>query len=153
LCVESTSLASSTLKDLSDPTSATDRELVERANCGDARAFELLYERYREWIVAVAYRTVGDRDIALDSLQDTIAYWLTKFPGFVLLGQVKSFLYPVVRHLAIDAARKRRRSGELPSEFDRAADCSSSVGDASSLHAALERLPARQREVLLLHFW
>ena len=33
----------------------TDADLIRRANRGDARAFELLYERYREWLVAVAF--------------------------------------------------------------------------------------------------
>ena len=45
----------------------SDGSLVARANRGDRAAFEQLYGRYRDWILAVAYRVTDDRDLAFDS--------------------------------------------------------------------------------------
>ena len=46
-------------------------------------------------------------------LQETFAYVLRKFPGFQLTASMTTFLYPVVKHLALAARRKRvRMAGE-----------------------------------------
>jgi len=87
----------------------TDHELIEAANRGDAAAFDQLYLRYRDWVIALAIRLTGDRDIALDVAQDTFLYILNKFPGFQLTARFKTFLYPVVKHLSLTAREKSRR--------------------------------------------
>ena len=63
---------------MADP---SDLELVERANRGDVDAFELLYRRHRDWVVALAERHTGSRDDALDVLQETFAYLFGRFPA------------------------------------------------------------------------
>ena len=88
----------------------SDLELVDAVNRGDVRAFEAIYLRYRDWVVALAFRFCGHRDDALDVLQETFTYLLRKFPGFTLTAAMKTFLYPAVRNLSIAAARKRRRT-------------------------------------------
>ena len=42
----------------------------------------------------------------MDVLQETFAYLHRKFPGFRLTSAMMTFLYPVVKHLAM-AARRR----------------------------------------------
>ncbi|MBL9150149.1 MAG: sigma-70 family RNA polymerase sigma factor [Phycisphaerae bacterium] len=138
----------------------SDRDLVSRANAGDGEAFGALYERYREWIVAVAHRLSGDREVALDALQDVMRYWLTKFARpdvpFVLTGDVKSFLYPAIRNVVIDAARRQRRERSgleaLASRPGREPDSSRSPDAGGALARALAALPEGQREVLFLHY-
>lgn len=87
----------------------TDQQLVDAINAGDDRAFEALYLRYRDWVVNLAYRFVRDREIALDTLQETFSYVLRKFPGFELTARFTTFLYPVVKHTALDMRRKNSR--------------------------------------------
>src|SRR5437667_8192881 len=89
--------------------SRSDRELIAAINDGQADAFEALYYRYRDWVVGLAYRFTGDRELALDVLQETFLYFLRKFPGFILTAQLKTFLYPAVRNLSISARRKAGR--------------------------------------------
>src|SRR5262245_61950240 len=89
--------------------SRSDSELVAAINRGDADAFEALYRRHRDWVVNLAYGFVGDRDQALDVLQETFLYLLRKFPGFRLTAQLTTFLYPAVRNLSIAARRKTQR--------------------------------------------
>jgi RNA polymerase sigma-70 factor (ECF subfamily) len=92
----------------------SDEALIDGANRGEVEAFEALYRRYRDWVVAVAYRHTGDRDDALDVLQDTFAYLFGKFPGFALTARLTTFLYPVVKNLCVDL-RKRRPTIDIDS--------------------------------------
>src|SRR5881398_1986893 len=98
--------------------SRSDRELIAAINAGDALAFEVVYYRYRDWVVGLAYRFTGDRDLALDVLQETFLYFVKKFPGFHLTASLKTFLYPAVQHISMAARRQSQRfqSSELELE-------------------------------------
>jgi RNA polymerase sigma-70 factor (ECF subfamily) len=138
----------------------TDAELIAAANHGDAAAFEALYRRHRDWVVNLALRFTGDRDLALDVMQDTFLYLLGKFPGFELTCRLKTFLYPVVRHNALAARRKSRReagaqaSDVLPFVESKSGGAAGSLGgpDLAELHRAVESLEPGHREVLILRF-
>jgi len=64
------------------PDAPNDQALIAALNAGDATAFEPLYYRYRDWVIALAHRFTGNESLALDVLQDTFLYVLKKFPGF-----------------------------------------------------------------------
>ena len=129
----------------------SDQQLIAAANAGSDRAFETLYRRYRDWVVALAYRVTHNRDDALDVLQDTFTYLLGKFPGFVLTCRMKTFLYPVVRNLAIRRREKAQRAGQSQSSPEDlpAPDAQQSDDDLVRLLAVL---PAGQRQVLVMRF-
>jgi len=91
----------------------TDDELIARANLGEAAAFEELYRRYRDWVVRLALRFTATEEDAYDVLQETFAYFFRKFPGFELTAALKTFLYPVVKHIALDLRRKRRPAADV----------------------------------------
>ena len=78
----------------SDPRS--DAELIAAWRGGDDGAFETLYRRHRDWVVALALRFGGDRDEALDVLQETFAYLVRRVSGLELQHRLTTFLYPVV---------------------------------------------------------
>lgn len=135
-----------------DPRS--DLQLVTDLNAGDVSAFDALYYRHRDWVVRLAARFTGHEDDALDVLQETFAYVLRKFPGFQLTASMTTFLYPVVKHLALAARRKRlRMAGEealltaAPSAND-----PEPFGPRAELAAVLAGLPEAHREVLLMRF-
>src|SRR5437667_10369463 len=71
--------------------SRSDQELIAAINDGDSSAFELLYYRHRDWVVSLAYRFTGDRELAFDVLQETFLYFVRKFPGFRLTAQLRTF--------------------------------------------------------------
>ena len=140
------------MKPVDDPRS--DEALVHSANEGDLSAFETIYDRYRDWVVRLAYRFTGNYEDALDVLQETFTYFAKKFPGFRLSARITTFLYPVVRNLSIAIRRKNRRyvSDE---EMIRRMAAPQPADDAvarAELAAVLSVLPAKQREVLLLRF-
>jgi RNA polymerase sigma-70 factor, ECF subfamily len=129
----------------------SDRALIERANRGDADAFEQLYLHHREWVVAVAYRFTGDREEALDVMQETFAYLFGKFPGFTLSARLTTFLYPVLKNLCVDRLRKRRPTLDANELADRLA-APPAPPSATDVQRLLYRLPPQPREVLLLRF-
>ena len=132
-----------------------DRALIEAANRGESAAFEALYLRHRDWMYALACRTIADRDLAADAVHEAVRYWMAKFPGFELAGEVRTFLFPVVRHAAIrQMERARRASGEsIESRPEAAAGESSRDADLARLLAdAVAQLPEGQREAVHLRF-
>src|SRR5262245_48924059 len=96
----------------------SDAALVAASNDGDAAAFEAIYRRHRDWVVNLAFRFLGDRDLALDVCQKTFLNLLKKFPGSHLTPQMRPFLYPAVRNLSIPARRKSQRYQSSESELD-----------------------------------
>jgi RNA polymerase sigma-70 factor (ECF subfamily) len=136
----------------------SDQQLVEAANRGDAQAFEMLYERYRDWVHALALRFTRDHALAQDVTQDTFIYLLRKFPGFQLSAQLKTFLYPVVRHNVWAHARSRdvqaatRPLAEHLEEIPASAGGPPSSEQLRELHRAVEQLDHGQREVIILRF-
>ena len=129
--------------------------MVDAANRGEAAAFEALYLRHRDWMYALACRTIADRDLAADAVHEAVRYWMVKFPGFVLVGEVRTFLFPVVRHAAIRQMERTRRAAgsSIESRPEAAAEESSRDADLARLLAeAVARLPEGQREAVHLRF-
>jgi RNA polymerase sigma-70 factor, ECF subfamily len=138
----------------SDNDPRSDEALIAALNGGDTSAFDAIYYRYRDWVVALAYRfTHSDAD-SLDVLQETFAYLFRKFPGFVLTARMTTFLYPVVKNLSIAAKRKRGKHTSEESAGDPAASPPSPdpADVRGELAAAMTALPQAQREVVLMRF-
>jgi RNA polymerase sigma-70 factor (ECF subfamily) len=132
----------------------SDTELIDAVNAGDVAAFEALYRRHRDWVVNLAYRFTRDRELALDVLQETFVYFLGKFPGFELTASLRTFLYPVVRHLAV-AAQSRRppTTGAGPAQAAALPEAAASPDETlRRLTEIVDDLPLGHREVLLLRF-
>jgi RNA polymerase sigma-70 factor (ECF subfamily) len=124
-----------------------DLDLIRAFQDGDRReeAFEALYYRYRDWVHSIAFRFCASREDALDVLQETFAYFYRRLPGLELTSRLTTFLYPVVKHLALNRRRGANRTVPLA---DLAAP------DPASGHAEdlLAGLPQEQREIVWLRF-
>lgn len=137
---------------------ATDVELVERCNSGDAataqHAFAMLYERHKGFVLKVANGIVHDNSLALDALQETFTYLLRQFPptgdGLRLSARLTTYLYPIARNSAITQLRKAKRLPE--GEFDPDDLPTAPATDDTDIRSVLQELPADRREVVLLRF-
>jgi RNA polymerase sigma-70 factor, ECF subfamily len=130
----------------------SDRELTESINAGDTEAFDALYRRYRDWVYRLAWRFTGQHQDALDVLQETFVYLLKKFPGFELTASMTTFLYPVVKHLALNVRRRKSPGSADAAVLDELPDATAAETSRAELAAALGALSAVQREVVLLRF-
>lgn len=124
----------------------TDDELVRRWRDGDDAAFEALYERHHAWIVSLALRFTRDRDAALDILQETFAYLVRKRPTLELRAQFRSFLYPVVKHLALTRIEQGRRQLSMSVERTSTPPADGGIDDL------LSGLSDVQKEVVQMRF-
>lgn len=131
----------------------SDLDLVAAINDGDQDAFAVLYERYKDWVVSLAFRFNPNHDDALDVLQETFAYLVRKFPGFELTAQMTTFLYPAIRNLSIAARKKRQRSTSGDEDLDlfphAEAEDTSARDDFAEM---LGTLSDSHREILLMRF-
>ena len=124
-------------------------------NAGDDAAFETLYHRHRDWAFRMACRLTGSVHSADDVLQDTFCYFLGKFPGFVLRCQLRTFLYPVIRNLSLNMAKKNRRYDGGPqaeAHLQLLADPATDTTSHKDIFAIAGTLSVNHREILLLRF-
>jgi RNA polymerase sigma-70 factor (ECF subfamily) len=134
-----------------------ERLLVVRAQAGDEAAFAELVERYSPRLRYFLRKLLASADGAEDALQDV---WLDVFRHLPRLADpqsVRAWLYRIARDRAFGRLRKARHNEQSLDEsqiVDTAAtdDGDFSAEDAARIHAALDELPAEQREVLMLRF-
>jgi RNA polymerase sigma-70 factor (ECF subfamily) len=138
------------------PLKPTDEELIDALNRSQPRAFDQLYARHREWVWRVAVRYLGDESEAWDVVQRVFMDFLKRFPGFVLTSRLTTYLYPVTRHFAYAAARKRKRIATGIDENAPLPSCAPPDVERDErldrLNQAISRLPAIHAEVLLMRF-
>ncbi len=107
------------MKEVIGISSPSDRELIRRCRRKDARAWDLLVERYRRKVFNIAYQFVGNVEEAQDLTQELflkIYQELRKYPDEV---PFLSWLRRVSRNLCIDYYRKRRRQrGVMRVDFE-----------------------------------
>jgi RNA polymerase sigma-70 factor (ECF subfamily) len=140
-----------------------EREAEERAwltglRRGDARAFDALYAAYRTPIYSFLLRLCARRDVADDLFQET---WLRAARAARRLREdtrLRAWLFTIARRVhvsyrrwsVLDVSRFVRAERDLePAALDPALQPDEHAG-ARELERALDRLPPRDREVLLL---
>jgi RNA polymerase sigma-70 factor (ECF subfamily) len=133
-----------------------DTHLALRCQLGEAEAFRELVGEMERPLLYFAGKLLGDEDAALDVLQQA---WLRAFRNIGRLQkpeQLRSWLYALVRGLAIDRIRKRDSIERLEHEYaeqNGEAEDEPAFDDdeAAAVHRALDQLDGRLREVVLLH--
>jgi RNA polymerase sigma-70 factor (ECF subfamily) len=127
----------------------TDLQLIARINAGYAAAFDVLYYRYRDWVVRLARRFTGNDADALDVMQETFVYLYRKFPGFTLTARMTTFLWPVVRNSSLQARRRREMSLAID-EATLDLPGKPQAGTEDDLATALDVLSHEHRQVVLM---
>lgn len=135
-----------------------DGRAVEQARRGDAAAWRLLYERHVDLVFRLAMREVGDRDAAMDVVQETFLRALRGLDGFRGDASFRSW----VARIAINQSRTwlRTRGGrrEVPLEaapplVERLAGPEVALARSELAERAfsfVRTLPDQQRDTILL---
>ena len=135
--------------------SVTDEALALAAAAGDREAFAALLERRYDGLFRLCFRLCGSRTEAEDLTQDICAALPAKLAGFRADAKVSTWLYRVVVNLSTDRLRRRRSvpldAAPEPEDGRPGADEGLIEADrAAALEAALQTLPERQREAVVL---
>ncbi|MBX0327088.1 RNA polymerase sigma factor [Oscillochloris sp. ZM17-4] len=137
-------------------------EVIKRAQQGDQRAFDVIYDRFADPLFRYIYARCGDATAAEDMLGDLWVRVVERIEGFRLppSGGEQAFaawLYRIAYNLVIDTFR-RKESGNVPlnpyiSDRDPSPDDHAIIGDERrELREAIEKLTPDQREVVLMRF-
>jgi RNA polymerase sigma-70 factor, ECF subfamily len=147
-----------------DPRSLADEDVMQLVRRGDARAFEVIYERHSAAAFSLAYRMMGTRAGAEDVTQEAfLSMWRSGARYDRARGSVRTWVLGIVHHRAIDALRRatvhdRRRAGDEGIEERLEARERTDVevarrAEAGAVRGALATLPPDQVQVLELAYF
>jgi len=98
-----------------NPADAVDQACLKRIAGGQLDALEELYDRYRSMAYSISLRITADATLAEDVVQDAfLGAWRNAERYAAGRGSVKTWLFSIVHHRAVDAVRRRRPTTELP---------------------------------------
>lgn len=145
-------------------TARSDRALLAALATGDRASFSLLFERHSDFVYSFAFRRTGSSSAAEDMVGTVLfELWRQRERVEVKHGSLRPWLAGVtlnqVRHWWRSGERQRRAFGRVTltdTAEDLADGVASRLDSEPSLHkllAALDALPAPQRDVLMLFVW
>jgi RNA polymerase sigma-70 factor (ECF subfamily) len=132
---------------------AEDPILVGRALQADPESFGALCRRYYHPLVAVADSILLDHHLAEDAAQEALAYACRQLPKLQKPDQFGPWVAAICRNVAKDMLRDRLRQPAPADDGDPQAPDYREDGPSEVLAEALQQLPQRLREVVLLRFY
>jgi RNA polymerase sigma-70 factor (ECF subfamily) len=84
-----------------------DAELVERLKAGDAKALDDLFRRHRDAAYGIAYRLLGNREDALEAVQEAFIHVMRGVQAFRGQSSFRTWLFRIVTHASLDFRRWR----------------------------------------------
>jgi RNA polymerase sigma-70 factor (ECF subfamily) len=88
-------------------------ELLAACRVGDRRAFERLFEQYKDRVYSVALHIGGDPSEAGDVTQDVFLKLLTRIGQYRGESRFQTWLFRIVVNTSRDRVKARRREGPL----------------------------------------
>jgi len=141
-----------------------DTTLMLRYRDGDARAFELLYERHKGPLYRYLQRMCGRREVADDLFQEVWSKVIASRSRYEVRAQFNTFLFRIAHNCAVDYFRRSGRPHERAAqdvdeiaeeigaaEHERPDAALSEAQVRSDFRRALAELPPEQRDVFVLY--
>lgn len=134
---------------------AREQDQIARAATGDPAAIRAIIVRHAGPLNALAYRMLQSSEDAEDIVQETFLRAWKALPGWRAEAKFSTWLHAVALNLCRDRLRKRRETAmaEPPDVVDPAPGPHVALDQrqrAGVLYRALDTLPDRQREAILL---
>jgi len=138
-------------------TSFSDNQLMEEVKNGRVEKLAVLFERHHVMLFNFFLRLSGNREASEDLVQDVFFRILKYRATFQGQSKFTVWMYQIARNTHIDHLRKRGQELPLDDQFGEAVSLDISPPDkldrdqeAALLRKALERLPLKKREILIL---
>ena len=133
----------------------SDHELVRGIKSGDQGALELLVRRWYPRIYGYVFKLTGHEQDAYDLTQDVFIAMMQSIDSYTPWRKFDSWLFTIAHNKCMEYFRLRRKVGEADAAAldrpDPAASLEDMAAGSLSVKAALEKLPAAQREAVILH--
>ena len=135
----------------------SDHELVRGIKGGDKSALELLVRRWYPRIYGYVFKLTGHEQDAYDLTQDVFIAMMQSIGSYTPWRKFDSWLFTIAHNKCMDYFRFRQKIVQAEDTmFDRpdpAASLEDMAAVSLSVKAALEKLPAAQREAVILHYF
>ncbi|MHC4179044.1 MAG: RNA polymerase sigma factor [Planctomycetota bacterium] len=134
----------------------SDETVVRQCLAGERTAFEILFERYRQPVFALALRYSGSPDEAADLLQDIFLKVYERLHLFKFKAAFSTWLYRIAVNTSLDRRRWRKRREDPPTDWREPPEIGRPDEGVyqerlrSSLDEALQELPEHFRLVVIL---
>lgn len=144
----------------------SDEDLMKRTQEGDKQAFSIVYERYSASVLSYLYRMLGNIEDVESIGQEVFLRAFRFAPTYRYPQKLSTWLFTITRNLAINSARRRKRSpvrnitelnlegvdlsGDPYQVAARATDDLEKREEIARVLQALEGLPTDQKEVIVL---
>lgn len=123
--------------------------LLLRTAEGDNAAFAEFYEQTAKGVFSFAYSYLGNREDAEDVMQNAYIAVKRKAYTYKRGTNARAWLLQIVKNLALDELRRRKRKGEMPENMP-----APPAGDGAALSYMLASLTESEREIVILHvYW
>jgi len=135
-----------------------EQEIIKAVKGGNAEAFGLLVEKYKESLYSFILYSTKNEAAAQDIYQDTLVTVLTKLKNYREEGNFKAWLFTVARNKVTDYFRANSKTVSLPEDasadiFPSKENTEKEVSSKIALDnilAEIEALPEKDREIILL---
>ena len=135
----------------------SNHELVRGIKGGDKSALELLVRRWYPRIYGYVFKLTGHEQDAYDLTQDVFIAMMQSIGSYTPWRKFDSWLFTIAHNKCMDYFRFRQKIVQAEDTmFDRpdpAASLEDMAAVSMSVKAALEKLPAAQREAVILHYF
>ena len=97
-----------------------DAALMLRVKQGDGEAFEVLVEKYKQPVMNLAYRTLGDAAEAEDVAQHVFLQVFKSARRYEVSARFSTWIFTIARNLCLNELRRRSRhpAGSLDEASD-----------------------------------
>ena len=84
-------------------------ELIKRCQRGDVSAFKIVYDRYHQPMLRVAYRMLGVQQDAEDAVQSTFLKLYRSIGKFRFQAKFSTYLFQILTHVCFDGIRLQKK--------------------------------------------
>lgn len=131
-------------------------QLIDRVLAGDPAAERALYDRHVDRVYRLAYRMVGDGDLAQDITQDAFIRAFDRLPGFRAESSLATWLNAITMSVALNALRKVKRFRQREVDLEHGEGVGAPGRRAEPdlkdrLARAIDDLPEGYRAVFVMH--
>lgn len=138
-----------------------EQKLIEECGKGDLSAFRIVIREASPFAFSVAFRILGDQELAKDMVQETMVTVWQKLKMIKSAGSFKTWLYRIVVNKCNDHLRKKSRGSEFRPDERTWALISNTISDQpqSEIENAelenlitffVQKLSPKQRTVFIL---
>lgn len=126
-----------------------EKSLIRQAREGSRSAFDLLFERHRQFVYNVCYRMLGSADDAVDLTQEAFIQAYRELRRFRGDAAFRTWLYRIAINQCVNVIRREQRRRRLaetgPPEYEPTHD--------DHVWEVILELEPQHRAVLVLHYF